>query len=301
MEALETLQGQLGTLRELHTIVRTMKSLSSASIRQYEQAAEALAGYATTVELGLQAVLRDVAVPAVAIPPPTMPVGAIVFGSDHGLCGRFNEAIVDHALSQLETPSRCRWLAVGARAADGLADRGQVCEACLEMPGSAARITRTVQALLERVDAWEQQGVQRIVLFHHRRSGAELAGAVTLSLLPVDLHRYSRTEAPAWPSRRLPGFRMAPGVLLRRLVGQLLFVSLFRACAESLASEHASRRSAMQAAQRNLDERLDTLTQELRRARQALITAELLEVVGGFEVIAGAAQRPGPGGNAQGI
>lgn len=287
MESLETLQGQLGTLNELHTIVRTMKSLSTASIRQYEQAVVALAGYATTVELGLQAVLRDVPLPDPA-PPVSAPLGAIVFGSDHGLCGRFNESIVDHALAEVEAmaPVSTRWLAVGARAADGLEQRGVALDACLETPGSAARITGTVQALLERVDDWREQGVQRVLLFHQRRDGAELSRAITRPLLPVDLHRYSRAEAPPWPSRRLPDYRMAPAILLRRLVGQFLFVMLFRACAASLASEHASRRMAMQAAQRNLDERLEALTRELRRARQTQITAELLEVVGGFEAIA---------------
>ncbi|MCK2184162.1 F0F1 ATP synthase subunit gamma [Halomonas getboli] len=299
MESLEALQGQLGTLGELRTIVRTMKSLSTASVRQYEEAEAALAGYATTVALGLQAVLRDVPLPDPA-PPVSAPLGAIVFGSDHGLCGRFNESIVDHALAEVEAmaPVSTRWLAVGARAADGLEQRGMACDACLETPASAARITGTVQALLERVDAWEREGVQRVLLFHQRRDGAQLSRPMTRMLRPVDLHRYSRVEAPPWPSRRLPDYRMAPDTLLRRLVGQFLFVRLFRACAESLASEHASRRMAMQAAQRNLDERLESLTQALRRARQTQITAELLEVVGGFEVIAGEA-RGGAGSGAQ--
>jgi F-type H+-transporting ATPase subunit gamma len=71
--------------------------------------------------------------------------------------------------------------------------------------------------------------------------------------------------------------------LLGRLVQQYLFVLVFRACAESQASEHASRLAAMQAAQRNLDERLDDVNMTYRRARQDAITAELLDVVAGFE------------------
>jgi F-type H+-transporting ATPase subunit gamma len=76
--------------------------------------------------------------------------------------------------------------------------------------------------------------------------------------------------------------------LIRQLLHQYLFVSIFRACAESQASEHASRLAAMQSAQRNLDERLEEVTMTFRRARQNVITSELLDVVSGFEAITGA-------------
>ena len=64
-----------------------------------------------------------------------------------------------------------------------------------------------------------------------------------------------------------------------------MFVCAFRACAESQASEHGSRLLAMQAAEKNLDRRIDEVTAEHRRARQANITAELLDVVSGYEAL----------------
>jgi len=75
--------------------------------------------------------------------------------------------------------------------------------------------------------------------------------------------------------------------LLSKLIHQYLFVSLFRACAESQASEHASRLSAMKSAQRNLDDRLNEVSMQFRHARQTEITAELLDIVSGFETIVG--------------
>ncbi|MCB1321913.1 MAG: F0F1 ATP synthase subunit gamma, partial [Leptospiraceae bacterium] len=59
MESLEQLQKQLDSLEELRTIVKTMKALSAASVRQYEQAVKALAGYYRTVERGLHVVLKN--------------------------------------------------------------------------------------------------------------------------------------------------------------------------------------------------------------------------------------------------
>jgi F-type H+-transporting ATPase subunit gamma len=73
--------------------------------------------------------------------------------------------------------------------------------------------------------------------------------------------------------------------LFTALVRQYLFVSLFRACAESQAAEHASRLSAMQSASKNLDERQVELLGEFRRRRQEVITAELLAVVSGYEAL----------------
>lgn len=105
--------------------------------------------------------------------------------------------------------------------------------------------------------------------------------------MPVNLRRFQRLQEKRWPSRSLPTFTMEREVLLSRLLHQYLFVSIFRACAESQASEHASRLAAMQSAQRNLDDRLDEVTMTFRRARQSVITSELLDVVAGFEAITG--------------
>lgn len=74
-------------------------------------------------------------------------------------------------------------------------------------------------------------------------------------------------------------------VLLRRLIHQYLSVFLYRACTESLCAEHTSRLAAMQTAERNLDERMNELTMQFRRERQNRITAELLDVMSGFEVL----------------
>ena len=72
---------------------------------------------------------------------------------------------------------------------------------------------------------------------------------------------------------------------LRALIGEYLFVSLFRACAESLASENASRLAAMQRADRNIDELLDDLNGTFQRLRQSGIDEELFEVISGFEAL----------------
>jgi F-type H+-transporting ATPase subunit gamma len=72
---------------------------------------------------------------------------------------------------------------------------------------------------------------------------------------------------------------------LRALIHEYLFVSLFRACAESLASENASRLTAMQRAEKNIDELLEDLNRHFHQLRQSGIDEELFDVISGFEAL----------------
>lgn len=294
MATLDRLQRQLASLGELRDIVRTMKALSAANIRQYEEAVEALTGYYRTVERGLQVVLRERR--GEQKPParrtPAAAVAAVVFGSDHGLCGRFNETVTAHALTHRETvasnPASRQLLAVGARAAASLAAADQTVTASCPLPGSAAQITAAVQRILVQLDRWRADDrAHRVYLYYNRPNPGQGYRPVAVELLPVNVAHLARTAPTAWPSRSLPTFSMDREALLSRLLYQYLFVTVFRACAESQAGEHASRLAAMQAAERNLDGRLGELTTDFRRARQGAITAELLDVVAGYEAITG--------------
>lgn len=290
MESLEQLHKHLDSLNDLRTIVKTMKALSAASIRQYEQAVSALSGYYQIVEHALRVTLKDMEQPPVDSQRKPQRLVAIVFGSDHGLCGRFNEEITQHALdymsSTIADQKNRLVLAVGARVAANLEHEGQAIEENFLVPGSAAQITATVQQILLKIDAWrEQASVQCVVLFYNRHAEGKGYAPTEVELLPINLRRFQHLQEKRWPSRSLPTFTLEREALLSRLLYQYLFVSIFRACAESQASEHASRLAAMQSALFNLDERLAEVTRTFRRVRQGVITAELLDVVAGFEAI----------------
>jgi F-type H+-transporting ATPase subunit gamma len=269
-----------------------MKALSAASIRQYELAVHALAEYYRTVERGLYVVLQDFEEPPFPRHRKTEPLrlAAIIFGSDYGLCGRINEDITAYALERIAsspaTADGRLLLAVGARIAANLEQLGQSVEEIFLVPGSAARITATVQQILLKVDEWRQTvGIHYVYLFYNRPVSAGGYRPTGVELLPVNLRRFHRLEERTWPSRCLPTYRMERQNLLAALLRQYFFVSIFRACAESQASEHTSRLTAMQTAEKNLDERLAEVTGEYRRVRQDAITAELLDVVSGFEAL----------------
>lgn len=104
-------------------------------------------------------------------------------------------------------------------------------------------------------------------------------------MLPFDQTWLQSLQASTWPTRVLATFTMASEQLFSALLREYFFVSLFRACAESLASENASRLASMQAAQKNIAELLDELTMQYQQERQTSITNELLDIVSGFEAI----------------
>jgi F-type H+-transporting ATPase subunit gamma len=291
MQEIEVVKRKMDTAEDLQSVVKTMKALAAVSMRQYEKAVASLAEYNRTVDLGLQVVLRTGATPIrLTRSVSDGRLGAIVFGSDQGLCGRFNEQVADSALSTLPTleaePQRRCVFAVGTRLPSRLEERGQPVEETLTMPASLAGVTSRVQDLLMRLEAWcEQHRLDRVMLFHNRLLSGAAYTPHMVHLIPIDWSRLYRLVAQAWPSRSLPAFTMDQEPLLSSLLRQHLFVSLYRAFAESLASENASRLASMQAAERSIDERLEALRGEFRYQRQHAITEELLDIVSGFEAL----------------
>jgi len=286
METLESLSDALETTGDIQSIVRTMKALSSVSIRQYERAEEAMADYARTVDLGLMALLRQRREAGLRLPGTgsgTGRKGLIVIGSDRGLCGRYNDTIARFAQARLDGTDTVLGV-IGARVMARLEAEGHRAESVHRLPGSVDGISRLVQSVILEIDRWTRlHGVGSVSLVHNRRDGRVAARPQAHRLLPLP-EGYLRdlSEAP-WPGRSLPCFRMEPERLMSWLVQQRLFVVIYRAMAEALASEHASRRAAMQAAERNFDERRDDLRRIYRVRRQETITRELLDVVSGYE------------------
>lgn len=288
MKTLEQLQRDMDTTTDLREIVRTMKVLAAVSIRQYERAQESLQHYNRSVELGLRAVMKQrfTPFPAAAGKNAAM-VGAIVFGSDHGLCGRYNETIAAYARRELDkwAGEGRRIVVVGSRVEAILRSMGQRIEDCFWVPGTVGHITGTVQKILLHIDEWRQQDIERVILFHHARQGRSHYPPAARQLLPVDVAGFQRQREKTWPSRSLPQYTLPTEQLLRTLIRQHLFGLLFNACAESLAGEHASRLMSMQVAEKNIQQRLEALTASYRQQRQDQITEELLDVVSGFEAM----------------
>ena len=124
-------------------------------------------------------------------------------------------------------------------------------------------------------------------MFHNRPMPGAMYEPVMQRLLPLDDAWRRGLSAQDWPTANLPEVIDGGTATLRALIREYLFISLFRACAESLASENASRLAAMQRAEKNIDELLDNLNQTFHRQRQSTIDEELFDVISGFEAMKG--------------
>jgi F-type H+-transporting ATPase subunit gamma len=291
METLQEIGRRLSNARDLGSIVRTMKAMAAVSIRQYEKAVEALADYNRTTELGLVVLLqRRAAVGEVMARRAGPGTGIIVFGTDQGMVGQFNEQIVAFTAERLEKlnlpPESRRLLTVGVRLSTRLEDAGYAPGPVLDVPGSVGAISPAVQDLVWRIERWRHEhGVERVILFYNRLLSGAAYRPQQVQLWPIDLAQFEHLQDATWPNKVLPTHTMAWEPLFSALLRQHLFVTLFRAFAESLASENSARLVSMQAAERNTDERIAELQKQYHHQRQNAITSELLDIISGFEVL----------------
>jgi F-type H+-transporting ATPase subunit gamma len=222
-------------------------------------------------------------------------IGAVVFGSDQGLVGQFNDVVADYAVEQLAAvPGKRQVWAVGERVHARLADAGLAPVGLFTVPSSVRAISPLVGQVLVESEAHRNRGqVAELHLFHNRpRSGVTYA-PVSQRLLPLDEDwRRALAQLP-WPTGNLSEIVGTDATTLRSLIREYLFVSLFRACAESLASENASRLAAMERADRNIDELREELNGTFNRLRQSGIDEELFDVISGFEALGAPRGRPG--------
>jgi F-type H+-transporting ATPase subunit gamma len=285
------LRDKMRSAGELQGVVSAMKALAASSIGQYERSVAALGDYSHALELALGACLRTggfSAATARANRAGTQANAcALIFGSDQGLVGQFNELVVECAAKALAARGgKMEVWTVGERAHDRLEEAGFPPKQGFSVPGSVKAIVPLVGHILAAAEALHgRDGAGELWLFFNRPSTGAAFGPVGQQLLPLDEKWARRMAAIPWPSKLPPQTLGEGGTVLRQLIRGHLFVSLFRACAESLASENASRLAAMQRADKNIKDRLEELQVRFHRMRQGGIDEELFDVISGFEAL----------------
>jgi len=286
-----SLRRKIGGAGDLQSVVRTMKAVAASNIGQYENSVRALGDYYRTVELGLGVCFRGAGSAAlmtgVTRKTDAGAIGAVVFGSDQGLVGQFNDVVADHAVKTLAAlPGAPRVWAVGERVHARLEDAGLPLRGLFTVPNSVKAITPLVGRILVESEVLRgQEEVAELHLFYNRPKTGAVYEPVRQRLLPLDEKWRRELAEHPWPAKCLPEVMGTGTATLRALIREYLFVSLFRACAESLASENASRLAAMQRADKNIDELLEDLNGGYHRLRQSGIDEELFDVISGFEAL----------------
>jgi F-type H+-transporting ATPase subunit gamma len=290
-DTVSSLRRKIASAGDLQSVVRTMKAVAASSIAQYENSVRSVVDYNRAIELGLSVCFRQLGNAGLASRAPSSlgsrVMGAVVIGTDLGLVGRFNDVVAEHAIETLkQLPGEPQVWVVGERVQHHLQDAGLSVLDCLPVPTSVSAITPLIgRVLLESETLFGPSEGGELYLFYNRPGVGGAYAAVSERLLPLDAVWVRKLTERRWPTNRLPEVVGGGTVTLRAAIREYLFVSLFRACAESLASENASRLAAMQRADKNIGEMLEELNGRYHQLRQTGIDEELFDVVSGFEAL----------------
>ena len=296
MQTIEGIKKRLKTTASLRDIVKSMKTLSAVSVSQYERSAFALAEYAGNVELALRAVLGSEPLPAPLYGTKDSNVIAVIFGTDQGLVGRFNKALADFAMDFLSheahVPANVSLIVGGRKLASKIASSGKNIDTLFTMPGSVRIISATAKKIIMRIDELVSGG-SRVYLFYNKKTSGSFEPCEE-QILPIPRVFLENVKSRRWPTHGQPIYTAQSAELMSGFMRQHLFVSVYRALSNSLASEHFMRMVAMGAAENNIEERLEKIRLEYQTRRQTEITSELIDVVVGAEALAPVRRRALP-------
>jgi F-type H+-transporting ATPase subunit gamma len=290
---------RIASFKNVQKITRAMEAVSAARLRRAEQRIVALRPYAGA----LRRMTRQAAEAAGSGEAARMPllsghaseqnVGLLLVTADRGLAGAFNSQILRagvRAGQDLEAEGKTPiWFASGRRGVSSLRFRNK------EVAGAYTGFTdRPSYADARRiaedlVAAYVDGKIDRVDIFYNAYVSALTQTMTRETLLPIaeatilgdDDEQADAGEKPA--HRALVEYEPEPQEILRRLVPDYVEISIYRALLDSTASEHGARMTAMRSASENAGDLIEDLTLELNRARQADITAEIMEVVAGAE------------------
>jgi F-type H+-transporting ATPase subunit gamma len=292
METQASLHRKLNGAKELKSVVRSMKAMAASNIGQYELAVSSLGDYYRAVSLGIIAYFRQEKIDTITDQSPPKgnnekSICAVVFGSDQGLVGQFNDSLTEFVSQSLhDLPGKKEIWAVGERVQLLLSDIGYNTTQLFPVPNSVNAITPLIQQILVKSEeSFDKENATEVYIFHNKpKPGAGYEPTIQ-RFLPLDENWRQSLSEIKWPTKLIPQVIGGIKPTLLALIHAYLFATLFKASAESLASENASRLAAMQRAERNIDELLDDLTHKFHSLRQSTIDEELFDVVSGYEML----------------
>jgi F-type H+-transporting ATPase subunit gamma len=286
MPSLKDIRNRIASVRSTQQITKAMKMVSGAKMRRAHDAAVAARPYAAKVEelmSRVAAASSEVSHPLLRRPEARRAV-IVVVTSDRGLCGGFNHQLLRRV--EVEIRGAGEWdyqvVAVGRKGRDYLRKRGyDVIESHEEMGGKFTG--EFVRELVTRPIEWFANGdVGRLALAYNAFRSALSQVPTIEEVLPVPLPE-AVEEQVAGEAEYL--FEPDAAAVLAALLPRYVESRVLHAMLESDVSEHSARMTAMDAATNNADELIRHLTLTMNRARQAMITKELLDIVGGAEAL----------------
>ena len=285
MPSVRDLRDRIRSLKNTQQITKAMKQVAAAKIRRAETAQRQARPYADA----MAEMLRDLITSVGTIDHPFMkagregaPRGLVVMTADKGLAGAFNANITRAADMEQRANPNVRYYAVGLKARNALRRLPQ--ETAYAVPLSLGTKIETARGVAAKVsDDFTSGAISEIVLVSAKFVSMMSQKPQTRSIVPIVAERRAATDGP----RAEVEFAPSPEAVLTRLLPKYLEFTLYSAMLETDAAFFAAQLIAMNNATDNAGKLIDELTIAMNKARQAAITKEMLEIVGGAEALAG--------------
>jgi F-type H+-transporting ATPase subunit gamma len=288
MASVRDLRDRIRSLKNTQQITKAMKQVAAAKIRRAEMAQKQARPYAETIG----AMLRDLMSSVGSVDHPFMkpgragaPAGVILMTADKGLAGAFNSNVTRAAELYRRDHPDAVFYSVGVKSRNavrrfGMPDRPF-------WPVNAPSKLDTAREVARQVSADFVEGrISGVVLISSKLISMMSQKPETRALLPVAAGEVAAGHEQTGP-RAAVEFAPSPEAVLSRLLPKYVEFTIFSAILETDAAFYAAQLLAMNNATDNAGKLIDELTIQMNNARQAAITKELLEIVGGAEALTG--------------
>jgi F-type H+-transporting ATPase subunit gamma len=294
-------KNRIASVQNIRKITRAMEMVAAARLRRAEQRIEHLRPYAGAIRRMTRQAAEAAGGEMASLPilkqhEREERVALLLVTADRGLAGAFNSQIiragVRAAVEYEDQGKQVVFWATGRRGVSSLTFRGREPEGAFTGFTDRPAYANAREVAESLMAAYIDDKVDRVEVFYNGYVSPLVQEVRRETLLPLQqatiLEGNEReTEGADGESghHALVEYEPDPAAILERLVPDYVEISIFRALLESTASEHGARMTAMRSASENAGEVIDDLTLEMNRARQAEITQEIMEVVGGAEAL----------------
>lgn len=297
MASQRDIKRRIDSVRNTRKITRAMELVASAKLRRAQDSIESLRPYAQAMRRLMAQAARQSgglkALPLLDERPSEGRAIVVAITGDRGLAGAFNVNILRRAFSVAqdlrdEGFEEVDFTAVGKKGAGTLAFRKQQVDRVFQGFSAAPTYADSEQVAEHVVARFTSGEVNRVVIVYNTFKSVLEQRVTTEQLLPIERDVVLDEEdlnADRELKQGVALFEPEPEVFLAELLPTFLDITIYRALLESAAAELAARRTAMRNATDNAGFLIDDLTLAMNRARQAAITQEILEVVGGADAL----------------
>lgn len=290
MASLKDIRARIDTTKNTQQITKAMKLVSAAKLRRAQHAITNMRPYAMTLKKVIAdiAVTKKVSHPLMEKKNSVKRVLLVVLTSDRGLCGGFNSGIIKfterYVKENKANYEAMDFLFIGKKSFDYFSKKGvKYIDAItrLDKDVSYDLASKVARRLMQDYLAGDYDEIR---LIYNEFKSAISQKVVCETLLPIDVQGSSfATEGSKFAEDMI--FEPAPEVIIGQLLNKHFDLQVYRAMAESVASEHGARMTAMENATNNAKAMIERLTLTYNKARQEKITTELIEIVSGAEAL----------------